>query len=67
MGKFEKKPAGTQRTRCLHIRVRPEFSEPIQKKLDWLSKSWGRKATISELLRLALKKYCTDPDDPRDA
>lgn len=64
---FKKIPASERRTLIYKVRVRPQFKEVAEKKLEWLRKQKGYEdATITDLIRLALNEYLKEPGDPRE-
>jgi hypothetical protein len=64
---FRKQPAGTQRTLIYKIRVKPQFKEAIEKKLEWFKSRPGNEhLTVSDVIRYALAKYLQEPGDPRE-
>jgi len=64
---FKPQPAGSQRTLVYKVRFKPHFSDVAEAKLEWLRQQKGyEKATISDLIRVAVDRYCRESSDPRD-
>lgn len=64
---FKKKPAGSQRTFTITIRLRPQVKSVVQNKIEQLKReNPGREFTVSEIARLAIWEFCKDANDPRE-
>ena len=58
---YKKQPEGTQRTLIYNVRLRPNFKQAVEKKLAWMRSHAGwEKATVSDLIRVAVEAYCKD-------
>ena len=70
MPKFQKQPAGTQRTFKILVCFRPQVKEVVHGRLAQINETLKAKGknpwTISEFVRQAVWAFSKQPDDPRE-